>query len=65
MSSFEKSQCDEFEGRDLTSEEMLDYNGWSDDIPVRDLEDDNQPDEYTEWQDYMGGDDPWQYNDEF
>ncbi len=33
--------------------------------PIRDLEDDGQPDEYTEWQDYMGGDDPWQYSDEF
>jgi hypothetical protein len=24
------------------------------------FEDDGQPDEYTEWQDYMGGDDNWQ-----
>lgn len=32
-----------------------------------DYEDDGQPDEYTEWQDYMGGDD-WdhgQYDNEY
>lgn len=28
-----------------------------------DYEDDGQPDEYTEWQDYMGGDDsPYDYD---
>jgi hypothetical protein len=26
---------------------------------VDDYDDDGQPDEYTEWQDYMGGDDNW------
>jgi len=34
-------------------DEMLDgewVDGW-------DCDDDGQPDEYTEWQDYMGGDD--------
>ena len=33
--------------------------------PTDEYEDDGQPDEYTEWQDYMGGDD-WdqgQYDD--
>jgi len=33
-------------------------NGYDDGDDIE--EDDGQPDEYTEWQDYMGGDD-WDY----
>jgi hypothetical protein len=36
------------------------FNAWADELDERDdldYEDDGQPDEYTEWQDYMGGDD--------
>lgn len=54
MSSFEKSQCDEFNGPELTAEEMAQF--WGDEEASENY-DDGQPDEYTEWQDYMGGDD--------
>ena len=30
---------------------------WDDDDYEFEIEDDGQPDEYTEWQDFMGGDD--------
>lgn len=34
-------------------DELIDHDWTEDDYPC----DDGQPDEYTEWQDYMGGDD--------
>jgi hypothetical protein len=44
-----------------------DYEAWLDATAIGpyddsdlDFEDDGQPDEYTEWQDYMGGDD-WDF----
>jgi len=36
----------------FTAQEQAEYEEWLDC-----LDDDGQPDEYTEWQDYMGGDD--------
>jgi hypothetical protein len=32
-------------------------DGWDEDDYEFEIEDDGQPDEYTEWQDFMGGDD--------
>ena len=40
---------------DITVEEVLDIEDYA--CENRDCDDDGQPDEYTEWQDYMGGDD--------
>ena len=49
-----------------TTQDWADYHAWlaaqEDDGEwvdeyADDYEDDGQPDEYTEWQDYMGGDD--------
>lgn len=48
---------------DLDREDYVDDSNDLDEI----YEDDGQPDEYTEWQDYMGGDD-WdhgQFDDGF
>lgn len=62
-------EFENFENDFLTQEqveEMLDAHlmdgydpDWDDDDwdLAYDYEDDGQPDEYTEWQDYMGGDD--------
>jgi hypothetical protein len=50
--------------------DTLDYEvdwAFDNDNDEYDYEDDGQPDEYTEWQDYMGGDD-WdhgQFDDSF
>jgi hypothetical protein len=32
-------------------------DGWDEDEDDYEIENDGQPDEYTEWQDFMGGDD--------
>ncbi len=40
---------------DLTKEQVLDIEDYA--CENRDCDYDGQPDEYTEWQDYMGGDD--------
>jgi hypothetical protein len=51
----------------FTAADEAEYNAYYDDATEceYEFEDDGQPDEYTEWQDYMGGDD-WdhgQYDD--
>lgn len=48
-------------------DEDEDFEDDDDDIVLYDEDDDHQPDEYTEWQDYYGGDD-WdhgQYDNEY
>ena len=55
-----ESQCDEFESYLPSEADLEEYADYLDS-----LDNDGQPDEYTEWQDYMGGDD-WdhgQYSD--
>lgn len=49
-------EFENFEDDFLTQEQIEDIYDpdWDEDY-----EDDGQPDEYTEWQDYMGGDDNW------
>ena len=52
----------------INMEDEVDWEETESDDGHRELyEDDGQPDEYTEWQDYMGGDD-WdhgQYDNEY
>jgi hypothetical protein len=42
---------------DLTKEQVLDIEDYACENRDCDEDYDGQPDEYTEWQDYMGGDD--------
>ena len=49
-------------GADYIHERWVEFNGTEENLDIEleesyDEEDDGQPDEYTEWQDYYGGDD--------
>jgi hypothetical protein len=51
---------DSVEGFDAAEYEYYMNDRYEDERDDLDYEDDGQPDEYTEWQDYMGGDD-WDF----
>ena len=57
----------EADNRDMTPVDMDNpREGWFDAVVTReddDPEDDGQPDEYTEWQDYMGGDEYYDHSE--
>lgn len=54
--AYRERQLVQFDERD--SDEVCDPADWDDEGPdFDDFEDDGQPDEYMEWQDFMGGDD--------
>ena len=56
------------EGSDKTGRETWDERSQrmaeeAEDVGDDDYEDDGQPDEYTEWQDYMGGDEYYDHSE--
>ena len=57
----------EADNRDMTPVDMDNpREGWFDAVVTReddDPEDDGQPSEYTEWQDYMGGDEYYDHSE--
>jgi len=57
----------EADNRDMTPVNMDNpREGWFDAVVTReddDPEDDGQPSEYTEWQDYMGGDEYYDHSE--
>lgn len=49
-----ESQEQEWRAAEISGDEFVDADEY-----------DGQPDEYTEWQDYMGGDDYYDYSNDF